>query len=320
MAGPMDPDRREFLIEVARLYYEQGLSQADIARRFRISRSAVSLLLKTCREQKIVEIRIQDSPTGLLHLQTELRERFRLQEVLVAPAERNPEDAKARVGQAAASLLERLLGDGMRIGVSWGTTLFQLVRHARFMVRKDIEIIQLHGGLGAEEPAIDAFGLAQSLAEKLHGKYRIIQAPISVASRELRDMLVREPDVAETLKRGAQARIALFGIGSNRPEISSLVRTGYLTPEESGALLEAGAVGTVCGLHIDRQGRVFPCPWNERVVGIDAQALLGIPVRVGVAAGEEKADAVRAALHGGFITALVIEEGLARKLAGELSG
>jgi deoxyribonucleoside regulator len=316
----MDPDRRDFLIEVARLYYEQGLSQADIARRFRISRSAVSLLLKTCREQKIVEIRVQDSPSGVLHLQTELRERFQLQEALVAPAERNPEDAKARVGQAGAALLERLLGDGMRIGMSWGTTLFQLVRYARSMARKDIEIIQLHGGLGAEDPAIDAFGLAQSLAEKLRGRYRIIQAPISVASRELRDMLVREPDVAETLKRGAQARIALLGIGSNRPELSSFVRTGYLTAEESAALLEAGAVGTVCGLHLDRQGRLFSCPWNERVVGIDAEALLGIPLRIGVAAGEEKADAVRAALNGGFITALVIEEALARKLAGELSG
>jgi DNA-binding transcriptional regulator LsrR (DeoR family) len=310
----MDTERRDFLIEVARLYYQQELSQAEIARRFGISRSAVSLLLKTCRQQKIVEIRIQDPISGLLRLQTELRERFRLQEALVAPAERSSEEAKARVGQAGASLLERLLADGMRIGVSWGTTLFQLVRHARAMTRKDVEVIQLHGGLGAEDPAIDAFGLAQSLAEKLRGRYRIIQAPISVASRELRDMLVREPDIAETLRRGAQARIALFGIGSNRPEASSLVRTGYLSAEQSGALLKAGAVGTVCGLHIDWQGLLFPCPWNERVVGIDAPALLGIPLRIGIAAGEEKADAVRAALQGGFITTLVTEENLALKL------
>ena len=94
---------------------------------------------------------------------------------------------------------------GLRIGLSWGTTLFQVVRHLRPLDLRGVEVVQLHGGLGAEDPAIDAFGLAQGLAEKLHGRYRVIQAPISVASRELREQLVREPGIAETLKSGARA-------------------------------------------------------------------------------------------------------------------
>ena len=93
---------------------------------------------------------------------------------------------------------------------------------------KGVEVVQLHGGLGSGDPEIDGFGLAQKLAEKLSGSYRIIQAPIVVQSVELRDMLMREPRIAETLKRGAEAGIALFGIGSNLPAISSLVRTGAL--------------------------------------------------------------------------------------------
>jgi len=314
MALSRDADRRDFLIEVARLYYEQGLSQEAIAGRFSISRSSVSLSLKACREEKIVEIRIQDSPSALLRLQAELQERYHLPQVVVAPAEPDSELAKRRVGQAAASFLEGELAGGLRIGLSWGTTLFQVVGHMRSLDLRDVEVIQLHGGLGAEDPAIDAFGLAQSLAEKLHGKYRIIQAPISVASRELRDLLVREPGIAETLKRGAQADLALFGVGSNRPRVSSLVRTGYLSAAESRRLLAAGAVGTVCGLHIDERGRPFSCPWNERLVGIEAGALLRIPRRVGVAAGLDKADAVKAALFGGLIRTLVTDEGLARAL------
>lgn len=314
MASARDAGRRDFLIEVARLYHEQGLSQADIARRFGISRSSVSLALKACREQGIVEIRIVDSPSALLRLQAELKERYRLAAVVVAPAEADAELAKRRVGQAAAAWLEGELTAGLRIGLSWGTTLFQVVRHLRSLELSGVEVVQLHGGLGAEDPAIDAFGLAQGLAEKLHGRYRVIQAPISVASRELREQLVREPGIAETLKRGAQAGLALFGVGTNRPRSSSLVRTGFLSAAESKALLAAGAVGTVCGLHIDAEGRPFPCPWNERLVGIDAEALLRIPRRVGVAAGPEKAEAVRAALLGGLIGILVADEGLARAL------
>jgi len=314
VATPRGADRRDFLIETAKLYYEQGLSQEDIARRFGISRSSVSLALKACREQKIVEIRIQDSPTALLRLQLELEERFRLFRAVVVPAEPDPEGAKARVGQAAASLLEVELGDGLRVGLSWGTTLFQVVRQVRPLGLSGSEVIQLHGGLGAEDPAIDACGLAQSLAEKLHGRYRIIQAPISVGSREMRDLLVREPGIAETLRLAAKADLALFGVGSNAPALSSLVRTGYLSAAQSRQLLAAGALGTVCGLHLDARGRPFPCPWNERVVGIDAEALLRIPRRIGVAAGQGKAEAVRAALLGGLINTLVTDEGLARIL------
>jgi len=317
MASARDAGRRDFLIEVARLYHEQGLSQADIARRFGISRSSVSLALKACREQGIVEIRIVDSPSALLRLQAELKERYRLAAAVVAPAEADTEAAKRRVGQAAAAWLEGELAGmaaGLRIGLSWGTTLFQVVRHLGSLDLHGVEVVQLHGGLGAEDPAVDAFGLAQGLAEKLHGRYRVIQAPISVASRELREQLVREPGIAETLKSGAKADLALFGVGTNNPRSSSLVRTGFLSAAESKALLAAGAVGTVCGLHIDARGRAFPCRWNERLVGIGAEALLRIPRRVGVAAGPEKAEAVRAALLGGLIGTLVTDEGLARAL------
>jgi DNA-binding transcriptional regulator LsrR (DeoR family) len=318
MAAQRGAERRDFLIETARLYYQQGLSQEEIARRFGISRSSVSLALKACREEKIVEIRIQDSSSPLLRLQSELEERYRLTRALVVPAEADAERARDRAGQAAAAFLEGELSGrpsgGLRIGLSWGTTLFQVVRHVRPLPLSGVEVIQLHGGLGAEDPAIDAFGLAQSLAAKLNGRYRIIQAPLSVASHELRDLLVREPGIAETLKLAARADLAVFGVGSNRPRISALVRTGYLSAAQSERLLAAGAVGTVCGLHIDARGRPFPCPWNERVVGIEAAALLRIPRRVGVAAGPDKAEAVKAALLGGLIGTLVTDEGLARKL------
>ena len=119
---PQRPGRLE--IEVARLYHEQGLSQADIARRFGISRSSVSLALKACREQGIVEIRIVDSPSALLRLQAELKERYRLAAAVVAPAEADAEAAKRRVGQAAAAWLEMELSGmaaaGLRIGLAQG--------------------------------------------------------------------------------------------------------------------------------------------------------------------------------------------------------
>ena len=56
---------REFLIELATLYYEEGLSQQELADRFSLSRPSVSGLLKRCRSEGIVEIRIASSPSSL---------------------------------------------------------------------------------------------------------------------------------------------------------------------------------------------------------------------------------------------------------------
>ncbi|MGA2480659.1 MAG: sugar-binding transcriptional regulator [Spirochaetia bacterium] len=306
--------RHDLLVNVAKLYYEQQLPQREIARRLGISRSSVSNLLQQSRDQGIVEIRINDSSTHAQRMQRELCARFGLANAIVLPSDPDPEQAKVHVGRAAAGLVEPLLHDGVRIGISWGTTLYQLVRHITPAALNDVEVIQLHGGLGAGNPDIDGFGLAQKLAEKLHGSYRIMQAPIFVQSVELRRLLMQEPGISAALKSGAGADIALFGIGSNLPGISSLVRTGYLAEEESLALLSAGAIATVCGLQIRADGAVFPSDLNDRLVGIDCDTLLRIPVRVGAAAGENKADAVLAAIRGRFVTALVVDEAIASRV------
>ncbi len=57
---------RNFLIEVAKKYYFDGCSQQEIAKYYNISRPSVSNILKQCKEEKIVEIRIQESESSLV--------------------------------------------------------------------------------------------------------------------------------------------------------------------------------------------------------------------------------------------------------------
>ncbi len=314
MARDSEAARRETLIAVARMYYQQDLSQQEIAERFDVSRSSVSNMLKLCREQGIVEIRINYESSHAERLARDLCGRFSLQDAVVVPGSSDPAQAKAHVGMAAARRLKPLLRDGLRIGISWGTTLYELVRHVEPLALHGVEVLQLHGGLGAGDPTIDGFGLAQKLAEKLQGSYRIVQAPIVVQDAALKRLLLKEPGIAQVLADASSVDVALFGIGSNVPGISSLVRAGYLRPEESAALLSAGAAATVCGLQIDAAGEVMVTDVNERLVGIDRSTLGRIPARMGVAAGAEKAPAVLAALRGRWITMLVVDEAIAEVL------
>ena len=304
----MDITRRDFLITLARHYYEEDLSQQEIADRYTISRSNVSKLLKACKEEKIVEIRIQAPSSQALQLKTRLMETFGLEQAIIAPSGPDLETTKTETARAGASYLAALLKDSMKIGISWGTTLHRLVEEFHPRELTGVEVIQLHGGFGAKNPEIDGHELAGALAKKLRGAYRVIQAPAIVKNQALRDLLLGEPNIAEVVALAGTVHIALMGIGSNLPEISSMVRAGYLTEAESAELIEKGAIGVTCGLHFDKQGNMLSLPINDKHLGLSPEALLAIPKRFGVAAGSKKIGPILAALSGGLINILITDE------------
>lgn len=308
---------KDFLVQVATLYYRDGLSQQEIASRVGLSRATVSGALKRAREEGIVEIRIRESPSLAWSLSRELESRFGLGQAVVVPAEHDQASTTVAVGRAVADSLSARLGDGMRIGISWGTTLYQAVAAlAPTTAWRGIEVVQMLGALGSINPRFDGFELARALAEKLQGSYRVIQAPVIVASSEVRQMLLREPQIADTLQRARGAHVALLGISSNHPSHSALVRAGFLTAEESREVYQSGAVGHVCGLHFDAAGRILPHPLNDRAIGISADDLRRIPVLVGAASGDSKVEAIRGLLAGGLLKVLVTDTATASAVLG----
>lgn len=97
---------------------------------------------------------------------------------------------------------------------------------------------------------------------------------------------------------GGPADYALVGIGSVDRERSSLVRAGYLSVDEMAELEAVGAVGDVCGVHVDIQGHVLDVEVNRRRIGVDLPALAAGPCTVvGVAGGRVKAAAILGALR-----------------------
>lgn len=306
---------KDFLVQVATLYYRQGLSQQEIADRSRVSRATVSNALRKAREEGIVEIRIREAPSLAWSLASDLESRFSLPRAIVVPAEHDAASTTTAVGRAAAECLASNLRDGIRIGISWGTTLYQAVSAlAATAAFADVEVVQLLGALGSINPRFDGFELARALAEKLHGQYRVIQAPVIVASRELRELLLREPQIAETLQRAREADIAVLGISSNNPAHSALVRAGFLTVAESREIYASGAVGHICGLHFDVDGKILAHPLNDRAVGISAADLARIPMVIGAASGPEKVEAILGVLRGGLLKILVTDAATARGL------
>ncbi|TFH32178.1 MAG: sugar-binding protein, partial [Anaerolineales bacterium] len=256
-----DSENLEFLARVASLYYEDGLTQQRISDELGYSRSAISRFLTAAHEAGVVEIRVHHPLQRDLELEAQLRESFGVEIVRVLQGY-NWEYARMlpRLGALGARLVEERLRDGMLLGVSWGTAVYEVANALRPPNLPNLTVIQMVGALGTPDPQIDGGELARSYARAFGGRYRIIPAPALVESPQLRTAMMKERPIHDTLALARKVDIAILGIGSTDPAMSSLVRAGYLTPKEIRVVAQAGAVGDVCAVHFDIHGNILDIP------------------------------------------------------------
>jgi DNA-binding transcriptional regulator LsrR (DeoR family) len=67
-------------------------------------------------------------------------------------------------------------------------------------------------------------------------------------------------------------------------------------------------------VQLDAEGAPVATALTERLISIDAERLRAVDDVIGLVYGAEKADAVLAALRGGFVTSLVTHGAMARAL------
>jgi DNA-binding transcriptional regulator LsrR (DeoR family) len=305
----------ELLAQVASLYYEDNLTQDKIARRIHTSRSTVSRLLREARKVGIVEIIVHYPWKTAPEIERDLITRFHLRHAQVLVGQGWPYEKILRgLGELAARYIESVLVENTILGISWGTAVHSTIQALRPSRKMTIVVVQMIGALGTGNPQIDGPDLARQLADVYGGEHCYLHAPLVVEEVHVREMLLQEPRIRETLSLAQQADIALVGIGSLVPEFSSLLRAGYLNLEMLGQLRAQGAAGDVCARHYDTQGRVLDIELNQRIVGIELEALHGIEQVVGVAGGEAKAETILGALRGGHVNVLVTDDVTAHKV------
>ena len=61
-----------------------------------------------------------------------------------------PADSEVRkaLGEAGARMVEKVIKDGDMVGVSWSRTVEEISKNLTTQQRKNVEIVQLRGGVG----------------------------------------------------------------------------------------------------------------------------------------------------------------------------
>src|SRR5688500_6068342 len=101
----------------ARLYYLDGLGQAEVAKFVKVSQAKISRLLATARERGIVRISVAEYEPRDTALERKLRKAFGLHAaaVMKSVAGSSAEDARRATGHFGAAFVHSLIPDGSTV-------------------------------------------------------------------------------------------------------------------------------------------------------------------------------------------------------------
>lgn len=292
------------------LYYEDRMTQGEIAETMGISRATVNTYLAEARERGIVNIAIDPERLSALTIAQELRRHFGLHDCLVIPSNDNAGSLIDRLGIAGARALNQTVRSADTIAVAWGRTVMAVAEKIARDDLQDVSVIQATGGTTASFSHTPE-ACAARLAASLRARCINLTAPALVSSAEIRELLLEEPVIAGQLAALARANRLLFGISSLRPN-STPHTSGFFDSVATQLYLERNAVGVIAGRFIDGYGKPVAGPLDERTIGLRLDMFEAVETKIAVAGGIDKVGAILGALRGGYIDILVTDAATGR--------
>lgn len=300
-------DDVHLMVKVCDLYYNQNISQQQIAKSLNLSRPTVSRLLSSAREQGIVQISISNlDEIKYWEMERKLEKEYCLRNVLIVDSAATENGLKEVLGDAASRYLEYTIKDGYTVGVSMGSTLYQVVTNLSNPLAKDVTFVPLIGGMGQLRMELHSNSLAETLSRTYRGDFVPLHAPARVSSGVIRDELIREESLNKAIRLAEHLDVAVVGIGYPN-EGSAIKATGYFKENEIEGLKNRNVAGEICMQFYDIAGDTSPYQNDNNVIGMDIHKLRNVPYSIGVAGGLQKLGAIRGALAGHYINTLITD-------------
>jgi deoxyribonucleoside regulator len=293
---------------VARLYHLDGLGQAEVAKFAKVSQAKVSRMLALARERGIVRITVADYEPRRRELEDQIRERLGLAMVTIIKSTEGLEGADLRrsVGHFGAPEVNALIKPRDVIALAGGRTIHELVRHLPEVRNKSLTVVQAMGSVDSTVNGFDAQEVGRVMAQRLGGIFLALNTPAFIPEKRTRDALLELPQVRTVHENLDRANVAIVGLGTLSNSV--FVERGTLDATMIRDLTRAGAVGEFCGRFIDAAGRECDTSWRDRVIGVRVEQLRQIPQVIAVVSGSDRSAAILAAIRGGLIKSLVIDE------------
>ncbi|MBS0318387.1 MAG: sugar-binding transcriptional regulator, partial [Proteobacteria bacterium] len=258
--------------------------------------------------------RVDHPIAACMELGQALTERYGLRYCEVVPPA-GPDGGLASVAVAGARYLERWFTQKAPqvLAVSTGRTLRAIAAELSPMQAPQHKLFSLCGIIAANGRAI-ATEPVMRMAERIGAQCYPMPLPVVVSSVAEREVLQSQRAFQTLRDMLDESRCVMVGIGHVGWQ-APLHASGCISDSELTELIEAGAVGEIAGRAFDAEGRLIEGPVADRVTGLRLTPS-NLRVTVGVGAGPAKVAALRGAMRGGLINAVITDEPTAAAILG----
>lgn len=297
----------DLTVRIAWLYYRERLTQREIADRFRMSRATVARILQRARSEGVVEFRFAQEAERMMLLERHLCDRYGLDEAILVRSVPTETALRSALAQATATYLARSLRDSMVVGLGTSRTLHEMANvFAPPSAMPHCVLVEMIGGIAAEDPRFDTYNVSWKLAEKCGGTVRHLFTPAVVDTPAVKQVLLSDGRVAETLQLAAQCDVAIVAIGAAAPSCP-LVQMGNCDAQVIADLQDRGAIGEIIGRFYDIEGKPLRYELDDRLIGLDLEQIGALPFVIAVGGGKVRELAMLGALRQRFVKVLLTD-------------
>ena len=293
------------MVKAAWYYYFENMTQQAIADRLSISRMRVIKLLENARQNGIIQFRLRSDGVGMMEQSRALMEKYGLKDAFLIPSGDEETTINESIARAGAMYIADRLGDNACINVGYGDTLSRTLNHLATMVETPVTCVSLTGGV--------SYYLPNTRSNVFNARLFLMPAPLLASSPEMAAAMREESSISEIFQMAELASFTLVGIGSMH-DSATVIKSGVLSRNDMFYLRMHNAAGDILCHFFDREGHLLQTPIEDRLISTPLPRLKAMRNVIGLAAGAQKVEAIRAALLGGYLDVLVTDEATATLL------
>lgn len=307
----MEKNEEKETVKIAKMYYEEGMTQAQIAKVMGVSRSLISKILLDGKTNGIVEVFIHSETAYSVELERQLEKKFNMNKAIVIDTRNLTQDEIDKTaGQQSALYLKKLSKTNKKMGISWGHSLRSMVDSFPYTQLEDVTLYPLIGGMSDDHFDIHSNQLCFDLGRKMRATIKYLYAPASVSNLVIKNELTNNKAVKSVLEEASEVDLALLGISSPF-ENSSMLKIGYIDKKDISLLKEKKVIGDINSKFFTVDGEEAEIEFNNLVIGLGLDEIKNIPLRMSIAIDKSKTDALKVALTNNLLNIIVTTDDIA---------
>ena len=306
----------ERMVTVARMYYEQDMTQNEIAKALGISRPLVSILLTEAKARGIVTFQIHDAADSRQLMLNRLSQKFPDIHFQIFPDEADPDATDNMLAKNAFRFCFQQLKSGKNVGIGWGSMLSRVAD-----VMEGASVSQEHsrknlfplvGGIRTSYRGYHTNEIVRMIGEKTGMDVHYLYFPAFFDETADLEYIKGMEDFQFINQLWSAMDMALISISNypSYPDVGIKYRFG-------NDLMKKNAVGRLLAYYYDIHGNLID-PWINGAMQPDARQLRSCGQVVAVCSTQLRPECVMGALYTNVIKTVLISESLAEKVISKL--